>query len=78
MILGLLSSCLFVYTAVSSKEHKQGLQCAQKGGMLVLVICGFIKNFVPNSYFILQIYHAKNYKIRYDMSLYFQISVRYS
>ena len=27
---------------------------------LVFVICGFIKNFLPNSYFILQIYHAKS------------------
>ena len=30
------------------KEHKQEAQCAQKGacgGMLVFVICGFIKNF---------------------------------
>ena len=29
---------------------------------LVFVICGFIKDFLPNSYFILQIYHAKSQK----------------
>jgi hypothetical protein len=31
---------------------------------LVFVICGFIKDFLPNSYFILQIYHAKSFKMR--------------
>ena len=29
---------------------------------LVFVICGFIKNFLPNSYFIFQIYHVKSFK----------------
>ena len=29
---------------------------------LGFVICGFITNFLPNSYFILQIYHAKTLK----------------
>ena len=35
-------------------EYKEEAQCAQKGGglMLVFVICGFIKNVLPNSYFI--------------------------
>ena len=36
--------------------------------MPVFVICGFIKNFLPNSYFILQIYHPKSYEMRYVMS----------
>ena len=36
------------------KEYKEEGQCAQKWGrMLVFVICGFIKNFSTNSYFIL-------------------------
>ena len=46
-----------------AKEHKQEAQCAQKRErMLVFVICGFIKNFLQNSYFILQVYHAKSFK----------------
>ena len=45
---------------------------------LVFVICGFIKNFIPNSYFILEIYHAKSFKMRYVTSRYFNFSVRYS
>ena len=45
-----------------TKEHKQEAQCAKKGGqMLVFVNSGFIKNFLPNSYFILQIYHVKSF-----------------
>ena len=43
-----------LYIKCLSKEHKQESQCA--------VICGFIKNFLPNSYFILQIHHAKALK----------------
>ena len=61
------------------KEHKEEPQCAQKGGrMLVFVICGFIKDFLPNSYFILQICHVKSFKMRHVMALYFNFSVRYS
>ena len=45
-----------------TKGHKQG------GRMLVFVICGFIKNFLPDFYFILQIYPSLNLKV----------SVRYS
>ena len=41
---------------------------------LDFVICGFIKNFLPNSYFILQIYHAKSFKMRHVTSLYFFFS----
>ena len=44
---------------------------------LGFVIFGFIKNFLPNSYFILQIYHSKSYKIRHVTSLYFNFSVWY-
>ena len=40
----------------------------------VFVICGFIKNFIPNPYFIFQIFHEKSFK----MFLYFNFSVRYS
>ena len=57
----------------------RGAACAQKWGrMLVFVICGFIKNVLPNSYFILQIYHIKSFKMRHDMSLYLNFSARYS
>ena len=60
------------------KEYKQEAQCAQKEGrMLVFDICGFIKNFLPNSYFILQIYHAKSFRMRHVTSLYFNFSVIY-
>ena len=61
-------------------ENKKEVQCAQKGGggMLVFVICGFIKNFIPNPYFIFQIFHEKSFKIRHVMFLYFNFSVRYS
>ena len=45
---------------------------------LIFVICGFIKNFLPNSYFIFQIYHAKSFKKGHVTSLYFNFSVRYS
>ena len=46
--------------------------------LLVFVICGFVKDFLPHSYFILQIYHAKSFKMRHDMSLYLNFPVRYS
>ena len=46
--------------------------------MLVFVICGFIKNVLPNSYFILQIYHVKSFKMMHVLSLYFNFSIRYS
>jgi hypothetical protein len=54
--------------------------CSKGGGglMLVFVICGFIKNFLPNSYFILQIHHVKSFKMMHVMSLYFNFSIRYS
>ena len=45
---------------------------------LVFVICGFIKDFIPNSYFIFQIYQAKSFEMRYGMSLYLNFSARYS
>ena len=60
-----------------SKEYKEEAQCAQKAGrMLVFVICGFIKNFLTNSYFILHIHHVKSFKMRHVR--YFNFSVRYS
>ena len=68
-----------VLMADAGKENKQEGQCAQsKGLLLVFVICGFIKNFLPNSYYILQMYHGKSFKMRHTMSLYFNFSVRYS
>ena len=61
------------------KEYKEEVQCAQKGGlMLVFVICGFIKNFLPNYYFILHVHHVKSFKMRHVRSLYFNVSLRYS
>ena len=52
------------------KEYKEEAQCAQKGGrMLVFVICGYIKNFFPNFYFILQTYHVKSFKMMHITSL---------
>ena len=61
------------------KEYKEEAQCAQKvGRMLVFVICGFIKNFLPNYYFILHVHHVKSFKMRHVRSLYFNFSVRYS
>ena len=66
-------------TYIKSKEYKEEGPCAQKWGrMLVFVICGFIKDFLPTSYFILQIYDAKSYKMRHGMSLYLNFSVRCS
>ena len=44
---------------------------------LVYVIWGFIKNFLPNSYFILQIHRAKSFKMRFVTSLYLNFSVWY-
>ena len=41
---------------------------------LDFVICGFIKNFLPNSYLILQIHHAKSFKMRHVTSLCFKLS----
>ena len=68
-----------VYSLVCIKEYKEEAQCAQKGGrMLVFVICGFIKNVLPNCYFILQIYHVKSFKMMHVFSLYFNFSLRYS
>ena len=37
--------------------------------------CAFIMNFMTNSYFILQIYHARSFKMRHVTSLYFNFSV---
>ena len=63
----------------SGKEYKEEGQCAQKWGrMLVFVICGFIKNFSTNSYFILHVHLVKGFKMRHYRYLYFNFSVRYS
>ena len=61
------------------KEYKDEGQCAQKWGrMLVFVICGFIKNFSTNSYFILHVHLVKGFKMRHVTFLYLDFSVRYS
>ena len=63
----------------SAKEYKEEGQCAQKGGrMLVFVICGFIENFLTNSYFILHIHQVKGFEMRHYRYLHFNFSVRYS
>jgi len=47
-----------------TKEYKEEGQCAQKWGrMLVFFIFGIIKNVLSNSYFILQIFHVKSFKM---------------
>ena len=48
-----------------SKEYK----LKREGRMLVFVICGFIKNVLPNSYFILQIYRVKSFKMMHVISM---------
>ena len=40
--------------------------------------CDSIIDFLANSYFIVQIYHAKSFKMKYIMSLYLNFSLRYS
>ena len=45
----ILKQFMIIISLLSTKEHKQKAQCAHKGGMLVFVICGFIKNFLPNA-----------------------------
>ena len=66
-------------TRTKTKEYKEEAQCAQKGGrMLVFVICGFIKHFFPNFYFIFQIHHVKRFKMIHVTSLYFNFSLRFS
>ena len=49
-----------------------------RGRMLVFVICGIIKNFLTNSYFILHIHQVKGFKMRHNRYLYLYFSVRYS
>ena len=62
-----------------NKEYKEEGQCAQKGGrMLIFVICGFIKTFLTNSYFILHVHQVKGFKMRHYRYLYFNFSIRYS
>jgi hypothetical protein len=62
-----------VFIDLWPKEHKQEAQCAQKGGGGDASFCHLwcIKNFLPNYYFILQIYHVKSFKMVHVMSLYF-------
>ena len=49
--------CLTWILIVCTKEYKEGGQCAQKWGqMLVFVISGFIKNFSTNSYSCMSLY----------------------
>jgi hypothetical protein len=43
-----------------------------------IVSCDSIKDFLANSYFIVQIYHAKSFEIKYSMYLYLNFSLEYS
>ena len=43
-----------------------------------VVYCCSLINFLRNSYFILQIYHAKSFKMRHITYLYLHLSLRYS
>ena len=43
-----------------------------------IVSCDSIKDFLANSYFIVHIHHAKSFKMKYDMSLYLNFSLKYS
>ena len=45
--------------------------------LLVFVICGFIKNVLPNAYLILQIYHVKSFKMMHVTFMYFDVSLRH-
>ena len=53
----------------------QGLPIIEIIVLSSFVNFGFIKNFLPNYYFISQIHHAKSFKIRPFTSLYFNLSV---
>ena len=47
--------------AKSISKRRSVLKGGEGEQFLVFVICGFIKNFLPNSYLILQIYHVKSF-----------------
>jgi hypothetical protein len=64
---------------VLSKEHKsRGAVCSK--GCIVASFLSFVAfiNFLPQSYFMLQFYRGKSFKMRHLTSLYFHFSVRYS
>ena len=44
----------------------------------IIVSCDSIIDFLANSYFIVEIYHAKSFKMKYCMSLYLNFSLDYS
>ena len=70
---------VFRNSDVFTKEHKLEAQCAQKWRwILFFVICGFIEDFLSNSYFVLQIYHVKSFNMMHVTSMYFDFSLRYS
>ena len=58
--------------------RKRGSVLKRGGRMLVFVICGFIKKFLTNSYFILHIHQAKGFEMIHYRYLYFNFSARYS
>jgi hypothetical protein len=43
-----------------------------------IVSCDSIIDFLANSYFIVQIYHAKSFKMKFSVSLYLNLSLEYS
>ena len=85
-VLGFEQSCWSIRGCLHQGEMKRRSKSISKrrsvlkrrGWMLVFVIYGFIKNVLPNSYFILQIYHVKSFKMMHVLSLYFNFSIRYS
>ena len=43
-----------------------------------IVSCDSVIDFLSNSYFIVEIHHAKSFKMKYSMSLYLNFSLEYS
>ena len=52
--------------------------CISYQTFIFIVSCDFIIDFLANSYFIVQIHHAKTFKMKYSMSLYLNFSLEYS
>ena len=44
----------------------------------IIVSCDSIIDFLANSYFIVEIHHAKSFEMKYCMSLYLNLSLEYS
>ena len=46
--------------------------------IIIIVSCDSIIDFLANSYFIVQIYHVKSFKMKYSISLYLNFLFEYS